>query len=144
MIWKNDVQMEVINFTANHVLAKVKDVDGFEWYLTGFYGWLEASQKEKSWKLLSHLKDFIDGSWLCIGDFNAFLSSSEKLSQRPPNHGQIEAFRGIGRLWIYVSWKTWGLRVILSHRKTSDLGRQTQRSNLIEQWQLRDGGRNFS
>ena len=84
--------MEVINFTANHVLAKVKEVGGFEWFLTCFYSWPEASQKEKSWKLLSHLKDFIDGSWLCIGDFNAFLSSLEKLSKCPPNHGQIEAF----------------------------------------------------
>ena len=49
-------------------------------------------QKEKSWKLLSHLKDFIGGLWLCIGDFNAFLSSLEKLSKCPPNHGQIKAF----------------------------------------------------
>ena len=85
MIWKNDVQMEVINFTANHVLAKVKEVDGFEWFLIGFYGLPEATQKEKSWKLLTHLKDFIDEPWLCIGDFNAFLNSSEKLSKRPPN-----------------------------------------------------------
>ena len=37
LIWKTDVQMEVINFTANHVLAKAKEVDGFEWFLTGFY-----------------------------------------------------------------------------------------------------------
>ena len=41
---------------------------------------------------MSHLKDFIGGFWLCIGDFNAFLSSLEKLSKCPPNHGQIEAF----------------------------------------------------
>ena len=93
LIWKNDVKMEVINFTANHVLAKVKEVDGFEWFLTGFYGWPEVAQKEKSWKLLSHLIDFIDEPWLCIGDFNAFLSSSKKLSKRPTNYGQIEAFR---------------------------------------------------
>ena len=37
LIWKTDVQMEVINFTANHVLAKAKEVDGFEWFLTSFY-----------------------------------------------------------------------------------------------------------
>ena len=93
LIWKNDVKMEVINFTANHVLAKVKEVDGFEWFLIGFYGWPKVAQKEKSWKLLSHLTNFIDEPWLCIGDFNAFLSSSKKLSKCPPNYGQIEAFR---------------------------------------------------
>ena len=79
-------------FSTNHILAKVKEVDGFEWYLTCFYGWPKASQKEKSWKLLAHLKMLIDGLWLCIGDFNTFLSSSKKLSKRPPNNGQVEAF----------------------------------------------------
>ena len=27
-LWKNDVRLEVINFTANHVLAKVTENDG--------------------------------------------------------------------------------------------------------------------
>ena len=47
-LWKNDVSLEVINFTANHVLAKVTEEDGFVWYLTGFYGWPNAQQKENS------------------------------------------------------------------------------------------------
>ena len=36
------MSLEVINFTANHVLAKVTEKDGFFWYLTGFYGWPNA------------------------------------------------------------------------------------------------------
>ena len=43
LIWKNGVKLEVINFTANHILAKVKEDDDFEWYLTCFYGWPEAN-----------------------------------------------------------------------------------------------------
>ena len=43
LIWKNDVKLEVINFTANHILTKVKEDDGFEWYLTCFYGWPKAN-----------------------------------------------------------------------------------------------------
>ena len=93
LIWKNDVKLEVINCTANHILAKLKEDDGFEWYLTCFYGWPEASQKEKSWQLLAHLKSLIDGPWLCIGDFNAFLSSSEKFIKHLPQHRQVAAFR---------------------------------------------------
>ena len=42
LIWKREVSLDVINFTANHVLAKVVEEDGFEWFLTGFYGWPEA------------------------------------------------------------------------------------------------------
>ena len=43
LLWKPEVKLDVINFTDNHVLAKVVEEDGFEWYLTGFYGWPEAS-----------------------------------------------------------------------------------------------------
>ena len=30
LIWKNEVQIELINFTAHHILVKVKEEDGFE------------------------------------------------------------------------------------------------------------------
>ena len=52
LVWKNDVCMEVINYMANHILAKVVEDDGFVWFLSGFYGWFEAGQKVKSWRLL--------------------------------------------------------------------------------------------
>ena len=56
--------------------------------------WLAQSHsKHKSWELLSHLKSFVEGPWLCIGDFNAILQSSEKLSKRPAQVNQIDAFR---------------------------------------------------
>ena len=41
-LWKNDNRLEVINYTANHVLAKVTEEDGFTWFMTGFYGWPET------------------------------------------------------------------------------------------------------
>ena len=68
-------------------------MDGFKWYLTGFYGWPETQQKEKSWQLLQYLKTFVEGSWMVIGDFNAFLHASKKQSTRPPQYAQVEAFR---------------------------------------------------
>ena len=43
LIWKEEVQLEVINYTNNHVLAKVIEDDGFQWFLTGFYGWSEMT-----------------------------------------------------------------------------------------------------
>ena len=54
LLWRSDVNLDVINFTDNHILAKVVEDDGFVWFLTGFYGWPEASEKKKSWALLSH------------------------------------------------------------------------------------------
>ena len=61
-LWKDDIKLEVVNYTANHVLAKETEEDGLMWFMTGFYGWPEAQQKFKSWKLLEHLKTFVERS----------------------------------------------------------------------------------
>ena len=37
-LWKNEVRLEVINFTVNHVLAKVMEEDGYVWHLTDSMG----------------------------------------------------------------------------------------------------------
>ena len=76
LLWQKDVALYVINFTENHILVKVVEKDGFSWYLTCFYRWPDSSQKFKSWALLSHLSLFVDGPWLCIGDFDAILHSA--------------------------------------------------------------------
>ena len=81
---KSEVKLEVINFTEHHILARVVEEDGFTWFLTGFYGWLDVSEKKKSWALLSHISSFVDGPWCCVGDFNAILHQSEKQSRHPP------------------------------------------------------------
>ena len=78
LLWKEEVTLDVINFTDNHILAKVVEKDGFVWYLTGFYGWPKANEKWKSWALLSHLRSLVEGPSCCIGDFNAILHASEK------------------------------------------------------------------
>ena len=81
-MWKNNILLEVINFTVNHVLAKVMEEDGFIWHLTGFYGWPEAQQKEELWRLLKYLRTFVVEPWLVIRDFNAYLHASVKKSRR--------------------------------------------------------------
>lgn len=43
LIWKNEVALEVINFIANHLLAKIVEDDGFVWFVTCFYGWPEIN-----------------------------------------------------------------------------------------------------
>ena len=92
LIWKNDVRMELINYTANHILVKVMEEDSFGWFLSCFYGWPEACQRVKSWKLLRHIRFVVDSPWVCIGDFNAIQNSTENLSKRQPQYSQIDAF----------------------------------------------------
>ena len=61
LLWKLEVKLDVINYTGNHILATMEEEDGFQWNLTCFYGWLEASQKTRSWALLSHLFMLVKG-----------------------------------------------------------------------------------
>ena len=93
LFWKRDVKLDVINFIKNHILAKVVEDNGFVWYLTCFYGWHDSNQKPKSWALLNHLSSFVQGPWLCIGDFNAILHSSEKQSSHSPHYKQMDDFQ---------------------------------------------------
>lgn len=75
LLWKAKVDIKLVNFTANHILVMVKEEDGFVWHLTCFYEWSESTKCAKPWALLSHLKNLVDGPWLCIGDFNAIFHS---------------------------------------------------------------------
>ncbi|XP_075636913.1 uncharacterized protein LOC142609187 [Castanea sativa] len=93
LIWKKDVKMDLINYTVHHFLVRVVEEDGFVWFLTCFYGWSEYNSQAKSWALLNHLRSFVEGSWSCISDFNAILSSSEKLSRQPTQSRIMDDFR---------------------------------------------------
>ena len=42
---------------------------------------------------MEHLRGFVNGAWLCAGDFNAILNSAEKLGLRPPNSVEIDALK---------------------------------------------------
>ena len=77
LLWKEGVDVKVINGSDNYILAKVVEKDGSEWFLTSFYGWLEASQKPNSLALLNHIKSFVYGPGVCVRDFNVILNSIE-------------------------------------------------------------------
>jgi len=92
MLWKEDIRLEVFKFLDNQISAWVTESDGFRWLLTGFYGWPETNDRIKSWTLLSHIYSYVNGAWMCIGDFNKMLSSTKKLSCRPAPPRQLDAF----------------------------------------------------
>ena len=49
LLWKLDVSIDLVNFSPNHILVTMKEKDRFVSHLTGFYGWLDATQRNKSW-----------------------------------------------------------------------------------------------
>ena len=93
MLWKEDIRLDVFKYSDNQISAWVTESDGFRWQLTRFYGWLETKDRFKSWILLCHISSYVDGAWMCIGDFNEMLCSTEKLNSRPVSSRQFNAFR---------------------------------------------------
>ena len=94
MTWKEDVALDVFKYSDNQISAMVTESDGFRWVLIGFYSWPETKDRYKSRALLTHICSLVDGAWMCIGDFNEMLSSTEKLSCKPTPPRQLDAFRG--------------------------------------------------
>ena len=43
--------------------------------------------------MLQHNRMFVDGPWVCIGDYNAMLNLTKKLNKRPVQGSQMNAFR---------------------------------------------------
>ena len=80
MLWKEDIRLDVFKHSDNQISPWVTESDGFRWLLTEFYGWPKTKDRFKSWILLSHISSYVDGAWMCIGDFNEMLCSTEKLS----------------------------------------------------------------
>ena len=64
--------------------------DGFVWYLTGFYGWPNAQQKENSWRLLKYLQTFVVGPWVVIGDFNDTYTFQRRRVQDSHNFHRLK------------------------------------------------------
>jgi hypothetical protein len=68
LLWREEKELEIYNFSRRHINAIVKDYDGNpQWKLTGYYGHPESSKCAKSWALLQHLKTYQPISWLCLG-----------------------------------------------------------------------------
>ena len=58
------------------------------------YGNSRSSTREELWKSLEAMAEKIRGSWLVLGDFNAFLDPSEKKGGKALDFHNCVNFRG--------------------------------------------------
>lgn len=82
LLWKETINIDLISYSMNHVLAILKEDGHIPVYVTGFYGHPEEHNKCKSWELLRTIHEVARGPWVCFGDFNAIVSNSEKKGWR--------------------------------------------------------------
>ncbi|XP_074318889.1 uncharacterized protein LOC141655723 [Silene latifolia] len=76
LLWKKDVDCTFRSSSLHHMDCVVRN-EGGEWRLTGFYGWPNVADRHLSWELLRLLGAQSLLPWVCIGDFNEVLFSTE-------------------------------------------------------------------
>lgn len=72
---------------------KISGLGILDWHLTGFYDCSERSKCRLSWNLLRALSQLHNLPWLCIGDYNDMLLSSEKSGGNSYPQALLEGFR---------------------------------------------------
>ena len=92
LLWTDKVDISLLSYSRFHIDVAIAGL-GKNWRFTGFYGHPESSQRIHSWTLLRRLCSLSSLPWLCGGDFNEILQSSEKLGGLPRPTYLMQNFR---------------------------------------------------
>jgi hypothetical protein len=86
VMWKNNINCRVINFSRNFVNMLIEGEGMGQWRLTCYYGYPERGRRRQAWNLLCELRDMSNLPCCIIGDFNDLLSQEDKRGTNPhPN-----------------------------------------------------------
>ncbi|XP_074289594.1 uncharacterized protein LOC141614747 [Silene latifolia] len=91
MMWRKGIQCMVRTVSVHHMDFDV-ELNGVKWRMTGFYGWPSVSDRHLSWQLLRLLASESQQPWICIGDYNEILYSTEMSGGTRPQW-QMNQFR---------------------------------------------------
>nr|POF12445.1 hypothetical protein CFP56_44878 [Quercus suber] len=93
--WKNNVHIDVVSSSSNHIDAIV-GVDPVEqWRFTGVYGVADSARKHETWSFLQSLHRRFSLPWMCAGDLNELLWSHEKLGLGLRQECKMKEFRDV-------------------------------------------------
>ena len=113
VFWRKEVDVTLRSFGRRHIDVDVRRDDGLVWRLTGVYGESEMDRKKETWQMMRLLKQQHQGGrpWLCLGDFNEILTSTEKTggAARPQHYLDREALQicGLGDIGFEGDIFTW-------------------------------------
>ncbi|KAL2939383.1 LINE-1 retrotransposable element ORF2 protein [Bienertia sinuspersici] len=93
LLWKHDIDITIPSFSMNHIDAWMNNHVQGGWRFTCIYGFPEEEQKLKTKVLMEKLNEEQQRPWLCGGDFNLMLLSSEKKGGNGFKVNEAETFR---------------------------------------------------
>ena len=95
MYWSNSINLNVESYSKNHIDAIINKGARDAWRFIGFYGEPVTHKCYESWDMLRQLNNRFMLPWLCSGDFNEIMKSSEKLGGSCRSHAQMQLFRDV-------------------------------------------------
>ena len=113
LFWRNSVDLSVDSFSPNHIDSIINKGKEDVWRFTGFYGEPVTHKRMESWNKLRQLHNKFNLPWLCAGDFNEIIRSSEKMGGSSRSQTQMQHFRdamdecGFIDLGFLGPWYTW-------------------------------------
>jgi hypothetical protein len=90
LFWSSAVTVDIKSYNLHHIDAVIQCKDGSvpPWRFTGIYGESRRENRHLTWTLMRRLHQLRNLPWLCSGDFNETLYSTEHFSE----HDRDEVF----------------------------------------------------
>lgn len=138
---ENQVDLEIVSSSSQfaHCLIHLKSSRKIL-FVTFVYGYNLGVQRRPLWNDLISISDSISGPWLCLGDFNTILYSSERISAANPNLQDIREFvnclhlSGLSDIQFQGPNFTWTNRQDLGERVWSKLDRILSNCDFLAQF----------
>lgn len=94
LLWKQDVDLDIINFSQHHIHAKINNQASSKlWFLTMFYGNPNTNRRHESWDLFTKIKEYSKAPQCVLGDFNEITHQEKKYGKILRPDKQMNNFR---------------------------------------------------
>ena len=88
--------MEVQTYSPNHIDVIISEDQGTrKWRFIVFYEHPETNKRSESWAFLSRLSTRSDLPWVCMGDYNELMFTSENEGGNARPEDQMKQFRDV-------------------------------------------------
>ena len=99
LLWKPEMHLDVVNYTEHHILAKVVEEDGFEWYLTAFIsGPRQAKNQNHGLSCLTY-QVWLMGLGVVLG---ILMQYYYPLKSKACTHHHSNKWKSLAWLWTHV------------------------------------------
>ena len=122
LYWNKESKVSLKSFSKSHIDVFVHNnrVGDVEWRFTGFYGNPVRTRRKLNWDLLKFMRREFNNPWICAGDFNEVLHSTEQFGGNMRQEWMMEGFRDATEYCRFDDLGFYGLPYTWDNRQHGD------------------------